>query len=137
MSSYRVKVFIAVLIVLSLTCLTVGRGTSPPINTNRVPVRVTCVMSIRIVCEDAVSRAVGLVVVGWTIPLVTYVQVHIGTTRTTVHVCVVVVVFGWVIKVVVAVVHNGIVSPIFVHCFEVKLVIILCVCMWGGGGGEM
>ena len=73
------------------TSLAVGGGSSPPIETDWVSIRVTTVVPVFIVVSvDTVSRAVSVVVVAWAVPLVTDIEVDICATTAAIHVGVVV-----------------------------------------------
>ena len=107
------------------TCSAVCGGSSPAAQTHWVSVVVTRVVPTQGVCEDTVLGAVGLVVVGRAVPLVPQEQVYSTASTTAVHICVIVIVFGRVVEVGVAVVYDSIVGSILVNGLEEQLVVVL------------
>ena len=82
-------------------------------------------MSIGIVHVDTVPGAVGVIEVGWTVPLVTDKQVHIQASIAPIHVVVVVIVLGWQVVIVVVVVNNSIIGTILIQHLVENLVVVL------------
>lgn len=111
--------------VIVITCCTVGRSTSPSIKAHWVSIWITTVMSSGIVRVDAVLCAVIVVVVGWAVPLVAYVQVYIGASIAAIHVCSVVWFLAGIVEVVIAVVHYLIIGAILVPRQVEQLVVVL------------
>ena len=107
------------------TCGAVGGGARPALQADWIAVGVAAIMPGIVVSVDAVTRAVGVVVIGRAVPLVANVEVDIASSASAVHVPVVVIVLAGVIVIGVAVVDDSVDAAVLIHDFVEQLVVVL------------